>query len=442
VGVSIVSGVLFGLIPVARYAHPHLAQAPRLGGRFSSASRERLYARSVLVVVQVALAAVLLIGAGLMIRTFQQLNSVTTGFTKPDELQALRVLISDRVAPNLEAAVRREQEVRDKIAALPGVTAVAFASNIPLQGDVITQHGLTPEGLREGDRPKVRDYKLISPEYLAAMGIRLIAGRNIDWTDVYQKRPVVMISENLAKLEWGGGSRALGKRLRSGSAVDQWREVVGIVADVHDTGVREPANTMIYYPALVERIFSQPLWAMRSVGIVIRSSRAGTEGLSADIRKAVSSVNPDIPIANMRTMREGFETSVSRTSFSLVMLGVAAVMALFLGVIGIYGIISYAVSQRTREVGIRIAMGARASEVRALFVRQGFILACVGVVSGLAVAGALTRWMSSLLYDVSPLDLPTYVSVSVVLILAAAAASYVPSRRATRVDPVEALRAE
>ncbi|HWF08266.1 MAG TPA: ABC transporter permease [Bryobacteraceae bacterium] len=441
-GVSILAGLLFGLMPVARYARPRLAEALRLGGRSVSANRERLHVRNVLVVVQVALALVLLIGAGLMIRTFQELNSVSTGFTGRDELQAVRVYISNRVAPDPDAAVRREQEVRDKIAALPGVTAAAFASYIPLQGDVITQHGLTPEGLREGDRPRVRDYKLISPEYIATMGIRLAAGRNIDWTDVYQKRPVVMISENLARLEWGGASRALGKRLRTGAAVDQWREIVGIVADVHDTGVREPANTMIYYPALVERIFSQPLWATRSVGFVIRSSRTGTDGFIADVRKAVSSVNPVIPLTNVRTVRDGFEASMSRTSFSLVMLGIAAGMALLLGVIGIYGIISYAVSQRTREVGIRIALGAKASEVRALFVRQGLVLACAGLVAGLAVAGALTRWMSSLLYEVSPLDLPTWVGVSVVLILAAAAASYVPSRRATGVDPVDALRAE
>ena len=442
VGVSILAGLLFGFIPVVRYARPHLAQALRVGGRFSSASRERLHTRNVLVVIQVALALALLIGAGLMIRTFQELTWVSTGFTRLDELQAIRVPIPGRVASDLEAAVQREQEVRDRIAALPGVMAVAFASYIPLQGDLITQHALTPEGLREGDRPKVRDYKLISPEYLATMGIRLIAGRNIDWTDVYKKRPVVMISENLAKLEWGGASQALGKRFRTGVAVDEWREVVGIVADVHDSGVRDPANTMIYYPALVRQLFGQPLWAMRSVGFVIRSSRTGTDEFIAEIRRAVSSVNPEIPVANVRTIRDGFETSMSRTSFSLVMLAVAAGMALLLGVIGIYGVVSYAVAQRTREVGIRIALGARAGEVQAMFVRQGLILAAVGVVAGLAVAIALTRWMYSLLYEVSPLDLPTYIGASLVLILATAAACYVPSRRATRVDPVDALRAE
>ena len=451
VGVSLLAGLLFGLIPVARYARPQFvtrasARGPalRLGGRSSSASRERLHARNLLVVFQIALALVLLIGAGLMIRTFQELNSVRTGFTRLDELQVARVYIPNRVAADLDAVVRREQEVRDKIAAVPGVIAVAFASNIPLQGDVIFSHGLTSEGgvSREDNRPRTPNYKLISPEYLATMGIRLIAGRDINWTDVYRKRPVVMISENLAKLEWGGVSQALGKKLRTGPAQDQWREIAGIVADVHDTGVREPANTMIYYPALVERIFSQPLWANRSMVFVIRSSRTGTEGFIADIRKAVSSVVPDVALAGVRTMRENFDASVSRTSFSLVMLGIAAGMALLLGVIGIYGVVSYAVSQRTREVGIRIAMGAKASQVRALFVRQGLILAGAGVMVGLAGAAALTRWMSSLLYEVSPLDLPTYVGVSVVLILAAAAASYVPSRRATNVDPVDALRAE
>jgi len=180
----------------------------------------------------------------------------------------------------------------------------------------------------------------------------------------------------------------------------------------------------------------------RSMGYVIRSSRTGKGGFLADIQKAVLSVSPGISLGSVRTMREGFETSMSRTSFSLVTLGIAAGMALLLGLIGIYGVISYAVSQRTREVGIRIALGARASEIRVMFVRQGLILTGAGVVAGLAGAAALTRWMTSLLYEVSPLDLPTYVGVSVVLILAAAAASYIPSRQATRVDPVEALRAE
>ena len=440
-GVSILTVLLFGLIPVVRYARPHLAQALRSGGRSSSASRERLHARSVLLVVQVALAAVLLIGAGLMIRTFQELNSVSTGFTQLDELQAVRIVIPGPAARDPEAVVRREQEVRDRIAAVPGVTAAAFASYIPLQGDLLFSHLLTPEGLPEGERPNPSNYKLVSPEYLATMGIPLIAGRNIDWTDVYQKRPVAMISEKTAKLTWGDAARALGKKMRAG-ALDDWREVVGIVADVHDGGVREPAEAMIYYPVLLERIFGAPLWVNGSVGLVIRSSRTGTEGLIADIRKAASSVHPDIPVVNVRTMRDGFETSMSRTSFALVMLGIAAGMALLLGVIGIYGVIAYAVSQRTREVGIRIAMGAKASEVQALFVRRGLILSGAGLMLGLAGAAALTRWMSSLLYEVSPLDRSTYAGVAVVLLFAAAAASYIPSRRATRVDPVEALRAE
>jgi predicted permease len=441
VGASVLAGLLFGLAPVLRYARPGLAQALRAGGRSSSAARERQRARGVLVAVQVAMALVLLVGAGLMIRTFQALNSVATGFTQIDQLQAFRIFISNR---DPEAVVRREQEVRDRIAALPGVTAVAFASYLPLQGDPIFAHALMVEGSRlpEGERPNASSYKLVSPEYLAAMGIPLLAGRNIDWTDVYQKRPVAAISENLAKLEWGGAQQALGKRIRTGNSVDQWREVVGIVADVHDKGVREPADTMIYYPALLERVFGQPVWINRSIAFVVRSSRTGTEGLLTDIRKAVLSVSPDTPVSNVSTVRNGFNTSMSRTSFSLVMLGIAAGMALLLGVIGIYGVVSYAVSQRTREVGIRIAMGAKASDIRVLFVRQALILVGLGLVAGLAGAVTLTRWMSSLLYEVSPLDMLTYVGVSVVLILAAAAASYVPARRATRVDPVDALRAE
>jgi len=219
--------------------------------------------------------------------------------------------------------VRREQGIRDKLATVPGVASVAFASAIPLQGDTMSSDLLFPEGraFGEGDRPKPRDIKMVSPEYLETMGIRLIAGRSIDWTDVYQKRPVVMISESLARLEWGSARQALGKRLRGSSSQDQWREIVGVVADVHDTGVREPANTILYYPPLVERFFDQPVVVFRSMGYVIRSSRTGKGGFLADIQKAVLSVSPGISLGSVRTMREGFETSMSRTSFSLVTLG-------------------------------------------------------------------------------------------------------------------------
>ncbi|MEI9813729.1 MAG: ABC transporter permease [Acidobacteriota bacterium] len=222
---------------------------------------------------------------------------------------------------------------------------MAFASYLPLQGDPLYSHLLTPEGLSATERPKPSDYKLVSPEYLATLGIPLIAGRNIDWTDVYQKRPVVMVSENLAQREWGGAAQALGKRTRAG-VVDQWREVVGVVADVHDTGVREAANTMLYYPMLMERMFGAPLWGERSVAFAIRSSRTGTEGLISDVRKAVASVVAGAPLANVWTMQEGVEKSFLRTAFSLLVLEIAAGMALLLGVIGIYSVVSYAVSQR------------------------------------------------------------------------------------------------
>ena len=235
---------------------------------------------------------------------------------------------------------------------------------------------------------------------------------------------------------------ALGKRIRTIDKV-AWREVIGVVQDVHDNGVHEAAPTIVYWPAMLESLYAPgQTTAARSVTFAVRSNSAGTESLLNQMRQAVWSVNPNLPLASVRTMREIFEKSLARTSFTLVMLAIAGAMALVLGIVGIYGVTSYAVSRRTREIGIRLALGAQPGELKRMFVRHGLVLASIGVSAGLGAAMGLSRLMSSLLYGISPLDPITYLAAPVLLAAAAVLASYVPARRAAAVDPIDALRAE
>jgi ABC-type antimicrobial peptide transport system permease subunit len=272
----------------------------------------------------------------------------------------------------------------------------------------------------------------------------LIAGRDFTWTDAYEQRPVAMVSENLAREMWTEPSAALGKHIRPYQN-GPWREVVGVLSDMRDDGLNKKAATAVYWPLLTKSFTetpdSKPQLA-RGVTIVIRSTRTGAAGFVNELSQAVWAINPNLPVSGVRTVQEIYDRSMARTSFTLVMLGIAGGMALLLGVGGLYGVISYSVSQRSREIGIRIALGAQAGAVTRMFVTHGLALAGVGVAIGVAVALAFVRLMSSLLFEVSPIDPLTYVVVSVALIGSTVLASYVPALRATTVDPINALRAE
>ena len=336
---------------------------------------------------------------------------------------------------------RMQNSIADRLAAIPGVTSVGFGNAMPMEGIEANWDSIFMEGQSMSDVTPLRLFKYVAPGFFQAAGTRLVAGREFTWTEIYGKRPVAIISENLARELWGSPSAALGKRLDSyGTA---WHEVVGIVQDVRENGVQEKAPAIVYWPSMTDGIYGPHSFdAERSVTFVIRSDRAGTEGFLSEIQQAVWSVNSSLPLASMRTMQEIYSQSLARTSFTLVMLGVAGAMALVLGIIGIYGVISYAVSQRTREIGIRLALGAEKSRLGWMFVRSALVLTGIGMAIGLTAAAGLTRLMSSLLFGVSPMDPLTYVSVLITLAASAVLASYLPARRAAAVDPVEALRAE
>ncbi len=446
-GVSVMSGALFGVIPVLKHAGPRVASTLGGVGRTFSRSRERHRARNALVVVQVALALVLLISSGLMIRTFQRLHSVQPGFTQPEEIQILHAMTPKAIAGEPERVMRMENEILDKLAAIPGVISVGFGSAAPLEsylGAPGNPVDAEEKKLAEGQAPAVRRIRKVAPGYFRTMGTRVIAGRDFTWSDLYQKRRVAIISENLAREWWGDPRAALGKRIREGGAADPWREIVGVVENVYDDGVQEKPPAFAYWPALMDRyIWGGANGAAVGNGVfAIRSKRAGTEGLLVEARQAIWSVNGKQPVFLASTLEELYERSMARTSFTLVMLALAGGMALGLGIVGIYGVIAYAVSQRTREIGIRMAVGARPAGVLALFVRDGLRLAAAGAALGLAAAAGLTRLMSSLLFGVSALDPVTYAAVTALLIGAAVLASYLPARRAIAIDPVEALRTE
>jgi predicted permease len=436
--ISVFAGLLFGLIPAIRYAGGSVA-ALRTAGRGASESRQRHRARNTLVVVQVALALVLLISSGLMIRTFQALRHVNPGFVRPEELQTFDISIPRSVVAAPVAVTRMEQSIADKIAAVRGVSSVGLTNDVPMDSG----HWYDPvqiEG-READDLPGRVYRFVSPGLLATMGNPLVAGRDFTWEDLYDQHRVAMLSENLARELWGTPQAALGKHVRHVS-ISPWVEVIGVVGNERADGVDQPAPESVYWPLLMDHFGPDPLHATPDVSYVVRTPRAGSSALMQEVGQAVWSVSKELPLANPQTLQDLYNKSLARTSFALVMLGIAGAMAFALGVAGLYGVISYSVAQRTREIGIRVAIGAQHSTVRRMFIAEGARLAAIGILCGTATALGLMRLMGSLLFGVKPIDPLTYAAVALALAAAAAMASYIPARRAMRVDPIVALRYE
>ena len=440
VAVSLAATLVFGSITALRHAL-HIGTPMTLGARGSTASRERSATRNGLVVVQVALALVLVVSAALMIRTFEKLRDVDPGFSEPATIQTARIWIPNALARDPAAYTRMQHEILDKIAALPGVASAGFASTLPMESPPVKPPILI-EGQTVADTPTPRGIKFVSPGYFEAMGTRIMAGRDITWSDIEAGGRVAVISEDFARELAPEPAGALGKRIRTYAATDAWREVIGVVQSVHEAGLYEEAPSFVYWPALVEQMYGSPVLGTQFAAFVIRSERAGAASLMGEVRQAVWSVNGSVPVTAERTMQDVYAGSLARTSFTLVMLAIAGGMALLLGVIGIYGVIAYVVSQRAREIGIRSALGAEPRQLKTMFLRQGLTLSAIGAIVGLVAAMALGRLMSSLLFGVSPMDPIAYVAAVAVTIAAAALASYVPARRAATIDPVETLRAE
>ncbi|MGA9769124.1 MAG: ABC transporter permease [Blastocatellia bacterium] len=422
--VSLVTGIVFGIVPALQATKPNMNEALKEGGRDSSGSRR--WVRNLLVVTEVALALVLLIGAGLMIKSFQRLNNVDMGF-QPANLLAMQVQLSSSRYGEQNKRTAFFDQLLEQIEALPGVESAAVINGLPVsfQGGGST---FKIEGRAEAQSTTpMCTYRIISPDYFRTLGIPLLSGRDFSRSD---SEPCAIISESLARRVWPDGD-ALGQRIKW-AGDDSPRLIVGIVKDVKLSLTAE-VKPHVYMP------YSQI--EIAPYEMVIRTKTDGA-GLSAAIRSEVWAIDKDQPVSNIRTMEQILSGSIARQRFNLLLLGIFAALAMALASVGIYGVMSYTVTQNTREIGIRMALGARAGDVLKLVVGQGLALTFIGVGIGIGAAFALTRLMASLLFEVRATDPATFVLYSAILTGVALGACFIPARRATKVDPMVALRYE
>ncbi|MEZ4588815.1 MAG: ABC transporter permease [Gemmatimonadales bacterium] len=442
-GIAALASLFFGLFPIVRFRSLDLTAALKEGNRGTSAGPARQRARTALVAAQLGLAFVLLVGSGLMIRSFQALRDVRPGFERPREVLTVRVSIPAAEVEDPARVAAIHEEVLRRIEAVPGVASAGLASSVTMDGWDTGDAVFVEDFPRGPDQlPPVRRQKWIGGDYFATMGNPLLAGRTIGWDDIHNRASVVVVTENFAREYWGSAEAAIGRRIANGKIPPVWREIVGVVGNVHDDGVGQPATAIVYWPQVVPDQYDEPLHVRRSMAYAIRSAGPPAQSLAPAVREAVWSVAPSVPVANVQTLDELLARSLAPTTFTMVVLAIAALVALVLGSVGVYGVLSYVVSQRTREIGVRMAIGASASQVRRMVLLEGLAVLGVGGGIGLVAALALTRLMSSLLFGVEPFDPLTYGSVIGVLGAVALLASLLPAARATGVDPAVALRSD
>jgi len=445
-GASLLAGLIFGLFPVLKYRKPDMNAGLKEGGRGGSLGRERHRARNTLVVFQVALALVLLVGSGLLLRSFQALRAVDPGFD-PRGVLTFRLTLPPSAYPSSDSRMAFHGQLLETVGDLPGVVSGGAADNIPMGG------GLSNSGTWFEDFPTLPDQvpdvietSRVTAGYLETLRVGLLEGRTLTTFDARDRADVVVVNRALAEKYWPGQS-PLGKRLTqdldldSGASADtRWKTVVGVVENVRSLAMELEPNPALFFP-VVEAVDEEESRTPQSMAYVIRTSGEPTTLLPA-VRQAVWDMDPNLPIAGIRTMESVVRDSMARMAFTMVLLGIAALVALLLGTVGIYGVISYVVTQRTREMGIRLALGAEGVAVTGMVLRQGAVLAGIGIAIGMGGALGLTRLMAALLFGVSATDPVTFLGVPPVLAGVALLASWFPARRAALTDPVEALRAE
>lgn len=438
--VSVLTGVFLGVFPLIRRRDSGLVPSLEEGGRSLSEGRSRNRLRTGLAVAEVALALVLLVGSGLMMRSFRALRAVEPGFVQPEQVLTLRLQLPRADVPEQIEAIPITQQILAGIGQIPGVTSVGATSSITMErrsnNNVLHVEELP---VPAGSDPPHCYYKGIAGDYFGTMGIPLLAGRAITWDDITTRRAVGVVTENIAREYWGNPGEALGKRIRHNPG-DPWREIVGVVGNVRDEGLSDEPPSVVYWPMAVENFMGWPLWVRRDIAYVIRTARPSPASILPEVRQAIWSASPGVPLSNVQTLDEIVARSMARTSFVLVMLGIAAVVAVLLGVVGIYGVVSYVFAQRTREIGVRIALGATGRDVRWLVLRQGGLVAALGAALGLLAALWLSRFLTALLYGVGRVDPATFAGAALVAVLVALLATYLPARRAARLDPIQSLR--
>lgn len=429
--ITMFAGVLFGILPALRAARTQPAAALREGGRSGMAgSSTRL--RNALVVGQVGLALMLLVGAGLLIRSFQNLQRVDLGFD-PEGVLSMQIQIPPVRYQDAVSRIAFFGPLEERLSALPGVEAVGSITNLPMAGSDEDNNfwveGATPP--REGLEPSVW-VRRVTPGYFDALGLRLVTGRGFTLGDDSEATRVIIVNERLERDYFGG--QAVGKRLNVNNPADPvWREVVGVVQDVKNFGIRSESRNAMYLP-----------YAQAPTTFMFTAIRASVapESLTNAIREVVAELDPGVAVASIQPMEDLVSSSLASDRFVTSLLGGFAVVALILAVVGLYGVVSYSVSTRMREMGVRIALGAPSSGIRGLVLRWSLSLAVAGIVLGALGAAGLTRLMEGLLFGVGATDVATFGIVSVVMALAAVLASLIPAIRATRVDPIKVLKAD
>lgn len=433
-GLSLLAALLFGALPLLRFAGGTMAALLRDGGRANTHGRERHRTRNALVAAQLALALVLLVGSGLMSRSFQALRSVDVG-VDPTDLLTVGMSLGEGVA-NAEAA-RFYQQVADEVAALPGVASVGLSTFVPVGGGSSNGGSFFIESKPrdEGVLPPVAMYKPIGADYLDATRQKLVAGRALTRADWEGGAPVVLVNQTFADTHLDGD--AIGQGIKWESEAE-FARVVGVVADAREVNLRDDPGPWAYLPMVVGE-WGYPQLDRASLFVRTRPGIAVPDGAIRDI---VTRFDSSVPLTAIRTMDDVLAEELAGTSFTMILLGIASGLALFLGSIGLFGVISYVVSQRTREIGVRVALGAQGRDIRGMVLLQSAKVAAVGVTLGLIGAAALTRLLGSVLYGISALDPFSFALAPAVLLVVAFTATWIPARRASRVDPMEALRTE
>lgn len=439
-GLSLVAGALFSVLPIRRFTRPELSNALKENGRGSSDGRERHRVRSILVGAQVAIAVVLLIGSALMLRTFAAIRDVDPGFVDGAGILTMRLNIAEPVVPDPSATAGLHDQIVRRIAAVPGVRSVGQTSSITMDGanrrDPLFVEGVIGE---DGRLPPVRRMKWVAPGYFGTMGNPVVAGRDYSWDDVHGRRPVAIVSENLAREVFGSAASAIGKRVRS-SPTSPWREIIGVVGNERDDGPTAAATPIVYWPFLQENYAPDRITVERALVYAMRTGRVADPALLRDLQQAVWSLNPSLPISRVETVQDVFERTTAPASFAMLVLLVSGAVTLLLGVVGIYGVIAYVAMQRRREVGIRMALGARRTDVMRIFLGRGIITIAIGLAAGVAIAAAASRVLTGMLFGVAAFDPLAYAVAILVVGAIALLAMWIPARSATRIHPGNILR--
>jgi len=435
--ISVAAGLAFGVFPVLAYGRRDLSNALKEGGRSSTTGRERHRVRSTLAVVQIALALMLLVGSGLMVRSFVALRNVDPGF-EPAGLMTYRFALPASEYGDAARILAFHRDLGDRLAAIPGVQSVGMTSGLPLT-EMKSAGPMEPldNPFPEGELGPIVERRNITPGYLEAMQVPIVEGRDLAWEDQANQFRGLVISETLARAFWPDES-AVGRRIRSQTSEFSW-EVVGVAGDVRFDDVEDDPLPLVYFPVLMGGA-DNPEPSL-SMDVVVRVA-GDPLGVVAQAREALRAVDARLPMINPRTVEAVVDESMASTSFTVLLLGIAAGIALLLGTVGIYGVISFIVSRRTQEIGVRMALGAPAQTVLRSVLGQAMVLTGVGLAVGLVGAWALSRALASMLYGVSATDPVTFGGTALLLALVALVATWVPARRASRVDPVEALRME